>query len=403
MKFLYDIGIHLLHFGLWIHSFFNQKSKKGIEGRKDYLSAFSKSEIDNNDIIWFHCASLGEFDQGLPLMRLIKEKQPTTKILTTFFSPSGMDHYKKRDHVSDFVCYLPLDTKANAKEFIEFFNPVKAYFVKYEFWINFIDVTKKNDIPLYNISGIFRNDQRFFKWYGGVFRNALRQFNHFFVQNKNSKELLLTIGLNNVTISGDSRFDRVIENKKKLKENEKIAEFKKGSTVFIVGSSWPEDENLIIDYINTTSDKVIIAPHNVSEKHIKGITAKLNRKYALYTEEVQEDSEVLIINTIGQLANAYNYGNYAYVGGGFSGNLHNILEPAVFGLPVIFGPKHSKFPEAKAFIDGGFGFSTSYIEQFNQAITTIKANYNSIQKRELDFVNQNQGASDLIFNATISS
>lgn len=403
MRFLYTISIYAFKWGMRVFSLFNEKAKKGIRGRKNPLPQLTFEEEKSK--YWFHCASLGEFDQGLPLMRKIKAEDPNALIITTFFSPSGMDHYHKRNHVSDIVCYLPFDTPSAAKNFIAHFRPNRAFFVKYEFWLNYIFELDKKDIPTYNISGNFRENQRFFKWYGGIFRKALATFEALFVQNESSKKLLNSIGIKQVYISGDSRFDRVIENKNNTTPNSIIEQFLESNTedVFVIGSSWPIDEKLLIEQINSSTDKIIIAPHNVDEVHVKGITSQLKRPFSLYTEGINDNSEILIINTIGQLASAYKYGTYAYVGGGFTGSLHNILEPAVFGLPVIYGPKHSKFPEGQNFINGGFGFEIETGSDLKTVIQKIKSNLETIKNAELDFVSKNAGATDFIFQQVIAN
>lgn len=398
MHFLYNSGVRAYGFSIRIASLFLPKAKKWIVGRKNWSSKLP--DVSHQDVVWFHCASLGEFDQGLPLMNKIKSEKPEIFLLVTFFSPSGFDHYQKREHQADFVCYLPLDTPRNARKFIAHFNPNHSFFVKYEFWGNYILAAKKNGSKIYNISGIFRPNQRFFKWHGGFFRNILKQFDHFFVQNETSKKLLSSIGLKNVSITGDSRFDRVIENRDNAKNNAAIEQFKGEDQLVIIGSSWPVDEALLIPWINQTKFKILIAPHQVDDKHVAQIITGISRKVARYSslkEDQEMDSEVLVLDTIGHLASAYKYGTIAYVGGGFSGSLHNILEPAVFGLPVIFGPKHTRFPEAQAFIDGGFGFSVETTKQFEKAFTEIVANLATISEKERAFVEANAGASEKIY------
>lgn len=403
MRALYTVGVRLYGFGVRVASTFLPKAKKWIEGRKNWHSHLPSTE--GKEVIWFHCASLGEFDQGLPLMAKIKEEHPELFLFVTFFSPSGFEHYQKREHHADYVCYLPLDTPNNAKRFIQHFSPSKSFFVKYEFWGNYILAAKAAGSELYNVSGLFRPNQRFFKWHGGFFRTILKQFDHFFVQNASSKELLSSIGIQNVTISGDSRFDRVLENREKAKDNPILEQFKGSNELVIVGSSWPADEAILVPWINSTSQRVLIAPHQVDDKHATQIASGITRKVERYTQikdAPKADTEVLILDTIGHLASAYKYGTIAYVGGGFSGSLHNILEPAVFGLPVLFGPKHSRFPEAQAFIDGGFGFSVSTTAEFEVAFKTIQNDFESISSNEQQFVESNVGASTLIFNQTFA-
>ncbi|MDX2360016.1 MAG: glycosyltransferase N-terminal domain-containing protein [Crocinitomicaceae bacterium] len=401
MHSLYNISVLFYGLGIRIASLFNPKAKAWVKGRKGILDTLPK--VTGKNVIWFHCASLGEFDQGLPLMDKIKEEDPSIFLLITFFSPSGMDFHHKRQHKADHVMYLPLDTPRNAKRFIEHFKPNKALFVKYEFWSNHIFAGKANGTEFYNVSGLFRQKHRFFKWYGGFFRRTLQQFDHFFVQNEDSKQLLNSININQVTITGDSRFDRVIENKSKVENNEIIEQFKNGEELFIIGSSWPDDEKILAPWINAQSGKVLVAPHNVDEEHVKGILSKVANA-VLYTQASGDLSKekVMILDTIGQLANAYAYGEFAYVGGGFSGSLHNILEPAVFGLPVIFGPKHERFPEAETFIQRGFGISVATTEELSKGIDSIKANRGELKQREMEFVAMNAGASEKIYQAVFA-
>lgn len=404
MRFIYTFGVNCYGFALRIASLFNPKAKKWIEGRKRLIA--NLPDLSNEEVHWFHCASLGEFDQGLPLMRRLKAEQPNIFLIVTFFSPSGYEHYQTRAHVADLVCYLPLDTPVNARKFINRTQPKSVYFIKYEFWANYIFAAKNSGSKLYNVSGLFREKHRFFKWYGRFFRSVLQQFDYFFVQNNSSKELLSGIGIENVSVTGDSRFDRVIENSKAVKSNEVIKAFKGDNDLFIIGSSWPVDEELLSSWINTSTDKVLIAPHEVNKKHIDRIITGISRKSIRYSEADRTTisaADVLIIDSIGLLASAYKYGTLAYIGGGFTGNLHNILEPAVFGLPVIFGPKHTRFPEAQTFIDGGFGFSISTTSEFKSAFEAIKSDIKVISSTEQEFVTKNAGATERIIQHIISN
>lgn len=396
MHLLYNISIFFLGFGMRIASLFNSKAKEWVKGRKNIFSDLPN--VIGENVVWFHCASLGEFDQGIPLMKKIINENPNTFLLVTFFSPSGMKFYKKRERIANYVMYLPLDSPKKAKRFIKHFKPKKTFFVKYEFWYNFINQAKLQGSEIYNVSGLFRDNHRFFKWYGGLFRRLLKKFDWFFVQNEKSKALLTSIKIKNVSVTGDSRFDRVIENKQLIAQNRIIEQFKNEENLFVIGSSWPEDEIILTPWAKQFNGKILIAPHNIDENHIKGILKKLPSAVR-YTEAENIDisaKNILILDTIGQLANAYSYGSVAYVGGGFSGNLHNILEPAVFGLPVIFGPKHSRFPEGESFIDNGFGFSVSTTDEFEKAYSKIVGNYEYISQKELDFIAKNAGASDKI-------
>ena len=408
MHFLYNIGVGAYGIAIRIAGIFNSKAREWSFGRFRWRKEMRLlSNPIGREVIWFHCASLGEFDQGLPLMKKIKAEHPEAFLLVTFFSPSGFLHYRKRnEYIFDHVMYLPLDTPRNARAFIEHFSPKKSFFVKYEFWGNYILTAKKHGSEIYNISGIFRPNQRFFKWHGSFFRKILKQFDHFFVQNESSRKLLQSIDITNTSISGDSRFDRVIENRERAKENGTIDRFKGDDELIVVGSSWPADEEILIPWINRSKCKILIAPHDVSDKHVQQIVAKITRSVTKYSDAYKvykTDCDVLVLDTIGHLASAYRYGKVAYVGGGFSGSLHNILEPAVFGLPVIFGPKHTRFPEAQAFIDGGFGFSIRTTHEFERAFDAILSDLESIGDKERSFVEANAGASEKIYQTIFVS
>ncbi len=397
MRFLYTIGIYCYGGLIRIVSLFNTKAKDWVNGRRGWKQQLP--ELRGQEVIWFHCASLGEFDQGLPLMHRIKTERPDIFLLVTFFSPSGMHFHHKRNHPADHVMYMPLDTPGNAHRFIEHFQPSLAFFVKYEFWSNHILEARKKGTRLFNVSGLFREDHRFFRWYGSFFRTTLKQFEWFFVQNENSAALLRGIGIEQVSVSGDSRFDRVIENRKQVTENPIIRDFADGNPLLIAGSTWPEDEQMLAAWINAHDRKILIAPHAIDENHLRQIMS-LFPEAVRYTASDGEDlsgKKILILDTIGQLANAYSYGSIAYVGGGFSGSLHNILEPAVFGLPVIFGPKHRRFPEAQQFIERGIGWSVGTADQFTKAMTEIEKSRESISRKTVQFVEENQGAADRIW------
>ncbi len=310
MHLLYNISILFLGFGLRIASLFNAKAKLWIRGRKNLFQELP--DLNGKRVIWFHCASLGEFDQGLPLMNKIKQSNPDVFLLVTFFSPSGMQHYHKRDHSADYVCYIPLDTPSKAKKFINKIQPESAFFIKYEFWSNHILACKNRGTKIYNVSGLFRGNHRFFKWYGSFFRKTLKQFDWYFVQNEQSVQLLNGIGIQQVSVTGDSRFDKVTANKSKLVKNTTIEKFCGSDEVFIIGSSWPKDEELLIPVINQLKCKVIIAPHNIDDGHVKGITSKLERSFVRFSDEDSiADQDVLILDKIGHLSSAYAFGSFA--------------------------------------------------------------------------------------------
>lgn len=398
MALLYTFSIRIYVLLLLFISRFNLKAKAWVEGRKKYWENIPELPTDS-PLYWFHCASLGEFDQGIPVMNLMKEKDPSILILVTFFSPSGMEHYHKRKHVADYVYYLPIDTPQNAKRFLNHFKPKQIYFVKYEFWLNYIFEAKKRNIPLYSISCILRPSHIFFKWYGGYFRKGLRAFTHFYVQNVETLELLQKIGILDVTVTGDTRFDKVIQNKMLVQPDQVIEDFLNGTKAIILGSSWQIEENLFYTYYtkNDIQNKVIIAPHDISESHLKFIENLFENGTIRYSNyHSGSGKNILLIDCIGKLANAYSYGKYAFIGGGFSGKLHNTLEPVVFGLPVLFGPKHSKFPEAQQFIDAGIGFSITSSDAFASKVVEIEQNLIELQKRCSEAIEKSKGASERI-------
>ena len=372
MRLIYGFGIRLLGVAMHLAALFNEKAKRWVQGRKNWQSQLQIPT--NRKVIWFHCASLGEFDQGLPIMNALKQRDPQVFLLVTFFSPSGMQHYQKRDHQVDLAVYLPLDTKVNANKFASIVKPSMVFFVKYEFWYNHLKAARREGAKIYGVSSLFRPEHRFFKWYGGFFRKALRLFDHFFTQDERSKQLLASIGIDQSTVSGDTRYDRMAVLAGKKSENEIIARFKGDRPLLIMGSSWPVDEALLFTNlaILQKSFQILIAPHDISEGHVQQITQSLNVPFQRYTHfAAQVESTVLILDTIGQLSAAYGYATIAYVGGGFTGKLHNILEPGAFGVPVLFGPKYDRFPEASMFLDAGAALSIDSDESFLKAIETL--------------------------------
>jgi 3-deoxy-D-manno-octulosonic-acid transferase len=334
---------------------FHSKIKLFVQGRSQTFSILKNKIQKENKVIWIHAASLGEFEQGLPVIEKLKATYPNYKILITFFSPSGYE-VKKNTDVADAVVYLPLDTRKNAKRFIETVNPVLAIFVKYEIWPNYVEELKEKQVPILLISAIFRKEQVFFKWYGGIMRKTLHAFTHFFVQDENSVTLLKSIKLNNVTLSGDTRFDRVSEILEEDNNLSFMEHFQGNETCFVAGSTWPEDEEIIVKFINETQKhlKFVLAPHNIKTEHIQSLKKSISKKVVLYTEIGHNDIpsyEVLIINTIGLLTKIYSYADIAYVGGAFATGLHNTLEPAVFGIPIIIGPDYKGFNEAEKLVE----------------------------------------------------
>jgi 3-deoxy-D-manno-octulosonic-acid transferase len=363
-----------------VASWFHPKAKAWVLGRQQWEAKLRAQIPVDRKVLWFHCASLGEFDQGLPLMKSMKEEDPNLFLLVSFFSPSGMEHYQKREPIVDAACYLPLDTRANAEAFVALVQPVKAVFVKYEFWPNFLRALAEKDIETIAVSAIFRPKQIYFRWYGGFFRSALKHVHHFHVQNEASKNLLESIGIQNSTISGDLRYKRVFQAKELAMQtsNELLATFTSGFTTLILGSSWPKEEGIVRDALpNLGTIKLIIAPHDVSESHIRAIQADFPDALRYTQLDATRDAtqlaqaQILIIDCIGQLSAAYRYGTIAFIGGGFTGNLHNTLEPAVYGLPLLFGPKHTKFPEADLFLQKGYALEVNNSSDFSQAYHSL--------------------------------
>lgn len=374
--------------------------KLGVTGRRDTFHTLKRTSTQNNQTIWFHCASLGEYEQGLPVFEEIRKDYPNHKIVLSFFSPSGYE-IRKNSPIADAVVYLPLDTKINAETFIDLVHPELVIFVKYEIWPNYLKILESRGIRTLLISALFRKDQVYFKWYGGIMRKALSTFEHIFVQDKSSKELLEGIGLSSITISGDTRFDRV-SNQLNIDNNlTEIKGFKDGKLCLVAGSTWPEDEAILTNYINTTSNetKFIIAPHNIKAKQIEQLQSNLRKKTMLYSERESQnlsDFEVLIIDSIGLLSKVYSYADIAYVGGAIGNTgLHNILEPAVFGVPIIIGNNYSKFPEAVKMIENGGVFEIKNSQELKLNLDKLIENEvfkTSSGSKNLDFIKENQGA-----------
>ncbi|TAJ14888.1 3-deoxy-D-manno-octulosonic acid transferase [Marinilabiliaceae bacterium JC017] len=355
---LYNIGIGLMTAGLKLAAIFNEKARLLVNGRKQLWRDLETAAVDG-PTIWVHAASLGEFEQGRPLIEAIKKKHPEKKIVLTFFSPSGYE-IRKDYELADYVFYLPADTQRKARKFIEKINPEVVFFIKYEFWYHFLTQLKRKNIPVYGVSVIFRSSQAFFKWYGGWFRRMLKAFEYFYVQDEVSGQLLNKIGLKNYTVAGDTRFDRVAEIAAASKEIDLAKQFAGESKVIVAGSTWPGDEKILLKYINEVKEdvKLIIAPHVIGEEHIKQIEAGLQVKTFRYTNapENPQDYKVMIVNTMGMLSAIYKYGQVAYIGGGFGSGIHNTLEAATYSMPVIFGPNYKKYKEACDLVDLKAGF-----------------------------------------------
>lgn len=409
MVFLYNLGIRFYLFLVYIVSPFNIKAKLWLNGRKNWTAKVKTVLDSSQQTIWVHCSSLGEFEQGRPLIEAIKTKNPQAKIVLTFFSPSGYE-VRKNYSGADYVFYLPIDTKWNAKRFIELINPKFAVFVKYEFWYFYLKGLRERNIPTYIISANFRSDQAFFKPYGKWYREFLKNFDHLFVQNTHSQELLGSIGITNVTVTGDTRFDRVIKVASDAKTIPFIEQFCATDKVIIAGSTWPKDEEILAEFIRDNHEKikVIIAPHEIDSVHIHNIQKNIPYQSILYTQHQTADpssARILIVDTIGLLASIYRYGHIAYIGGGFGVGIHNTLEAATFGIPVIFGPNYQKFQEAKDLISMGAGFSINSSKELSDLLNLLLSNEQmrlTAGDKSKSFVHLNVGATDKILG-TIAS
>ncbi|MFD2284505.1 3-deoxy-D-manno-octulosonic acid transferase [Pedobacter petrophilus] len=402
MLLLYTAGIQIYVLIIRIFSLFNAKAKLFINGRKDVYEQIAARIDATQKHIWFHFASLGEFEQGRPVLEKLKEKYPTKRIVVTFFSPSGYE-IRKNYALAD-VFYLPIDSKSNAKRFIDAINPEMAIFTKYEFWHYYFKVLHNRSIPLYVISGIFRPGQAFFKWYGGFYRKILSSVTYFFVQNQESERLLKSIGINQVIINGDTRFDRVFENAQTPGKLDLIEKFIGHCPALICGSTWPEDEKLLSALPEKYPDwKFIIAPHEIHDSHIESIEKEFpagSLRFSVFSsanQTLNAKHQTLIIDNIGMLSSLYQYGKVAYIGGGFGAGIHNTLEAAAFGLPVIFGPKYDKFQEAKDLIAIGAAKTITTDAELIEAFEQLKMN-NATANAAKKYVEDKKGATDQIIS-----
>ncbi len=407
---MYSLAIFLYMLAVIVVSPFHRKARAIVRGHFNTFRIL-RNKIDKNArYVWFHAASLGEFEQGRPLIERFRRDHPEFKILLTFFSPSGYE-VRKDYEGADVVCYLPFDTWGNIASFFRLVQPEMAFFIKYEFWSNFFKACKRRNIPIYSVSSIFRSNKVFFRWYGKNYSNVLRLVNHFFVQDEESARLLGTLGIrDNVTIVGDTRFDRVLDIQSRSKELPLVETFTgrtdgKKNFIFVAGSSWPADEDLIIPYFNKHPQmKLILAPHVIDETHLKHIEAKLKRPFVRYTEANEENvakADCLIINCFGLLSSIYRYGNMAYVGGGFGAGIHNVPEAAVYGIPVLFGPNNKGFREAQDLLRMGGCFEITGQPLFNALVDKFLHTPRLCQKKGAfcrDYIQSNAGATDIIFN-----
>ena len=372
---MYQIAIYLYLFGVAIASLFSKKVKTMWQGERRAIKELKEKVDPQAQYVWFHAASLGEFEQGRPLMELLRKQHPEYKILLTFFSPSGYE-VRKNYEGADIICYLPIDTIRNSRRFLRAIRPCMAFFIKYEFWYNYLHILKHRHVPVYSVSSIFRPEQVFFKWYGRQYSYVLKCFTRFFVQNEESKRLLAKIGVTNVDVVGDTRFDRVLQIKEKAKQLPIVNAFVQGDTpckVFVAGSSWPPDEDIFINFFNQHKDwKLIVAPHVIDDSHLEQILSKLDRKTIRYTQatpETASQAECLLIDCFGLLSSIYHFGDVAYVGGGFGVGIHNVLEAAVWDIPVIFGSNNERFQEAQGLKAAGGGFDIASADDFQRIMT----------------------------------
>ena len=405
---MYNLIIYIIQLGVAIASLFNEKVRKMWRGERNAVRVLKEKVDPEAQYIWFHAASLGEFEQGRPLMEQLRREHPEYKILLTFFSPSGYE-VRKNYEGADIICYLPLDTITNARRFLRAIRPVMAFFIKYEFWYNYLHILKHRNVPVYSVSSIFRPDQIFFKWYGKQYAHVLKCFTRFYVQNQRSKDLLATIGVTDVTIVGDTRFDRVLQIKEAAKQLPVMETFTlvEDPHVFVAGSSWPPDEEIFIRYFKEHPGwKLVIAPHVISEDHLQQIEKAIRGlSYVRYTDAEKEysvsDADVLIIDCFGKLSSIYRYADVCYVGGGFGVSIHNTLEAAVWGKPVIFGPENKKFQEAQGLKECGGGFEIHDYEEFSAVMNRFEKEPDALTQASQaagDFVKQRAGATQMILS-----
>lgn len=413
---MYSILMFALQAGVAIASLFSKKVKLMWQGECRAVATLRQQIDPQARYIWFHAASLGEFEQGRPIIEQLRRQYPTFKILLTFFSPSGYE-VRKNYQGADIVCYLPIDTPVNARRFLDAAHPCMAFFIKYEFWYNYLHILSRRGVPTYSVSSIFRKGQIFFRWYGRYYAQVLKCFTYFFVQNKESVQLLASLGITNVAVTGDTRFDRVLQIKADARELPIVQAFVSSvpptadPVVLVAGSSWPPDEEMFIRYFKAGHLwKLIIAPHVVSEAHLSQILAQLNGKnvvrYTQTTPEQAAEADCLIIDCYGLLSSIYRYGQIAYVGGGFGVGIHNVLEAAVWGIPVVFGPNNQRFREAQNLKKAGGGFDFSTYEAFEERMYEMLSNANYRQdcgNKAAAYVQEQSGATQRIMRGVNSS
>lgn len=401
---LYNIAIYLYLLAVAVVSLFDDKVRRMWRGEREAFGMLRRKVEPGTRYVWFHAASLGEFEQGRPIMERLRRDHPEYKILLTFFSPSGYE-VRKNYEGADIVCYLPLDTPLNARRFLRSVRPVMAFFIKYEFWYNYLHILKHRGIPVYSVSSIFRPDQVFFRWYAREYAKVLRCFTHFYVQNEISKQLLAKLGITGVTITGDTRFDRVLQIKELSRQLPVVEAFARGHRVFVAGSSWPQDGDAFISFFNGHKDwRVIIAPHEIGEDHLRQIEQRVDRKTVRYTQATPAEAaaaDCLIVDCFGLLSSIYHYGDVAYVGGGFGAGIHNVLEAAVWDVPVIFGPNNRNFQEARGLLAAGGGFEVASAGDFSRVMTQLMTDADFLVQsggRAGAFVRSRAGATEKILN-----
>lgn len=400
--FFYSIFIQLYGIGIKTAAWFSPKARLWVAGRKNYFDRYRKTATELTGCIWMHCASLGEFEQGRPLLEMIRERQPEKKILLTFFSPSGYEQCKNYTK-ADLVAYLPLDTRRNAGQFLDLFRPEKIIFIKYEFWHHVLQSAGRKNIPAYLVSGSFRRDQYFFRWYGKPFRKTLKSFTHLFIQDKRSAETLEQHGFTNYTIAGDTRTDRVIKIAAEPYRDEVIETFLEGKKAIIFGSSWPEEENILAAILpEITDEKIILAPHDTGAKHIAAIEDQFKDLVIKHSSfQPGTDARILLVDSIGILNKLYRYGWITCIGGGFGKGIHNTLEPAAYNLPVIFGPNYLKFREAVQLVQQKAFFTGNSANEFLNILKSLQNNnikLSEIQNILTSYIHLNKGSSDLVYN-----
>lgn len=400
---MYTIAIYLYALAVRLASLTNRKARLMIKGHRKTWRTLRDHAKERQHYVWFHAASLGEFEQGRPLMERLRREHPEKRILLTFFSPSGYE--VRKDYAgADLVCYLPFDTPLNARRFVRLVQPEKAFFIKYEFWHHYIDELHRAGVPVYSVSSIFRNDQIFFRPYGRGYARVLHHFNHFFVQNEASRRLLNSLGVTQVSVTGDTRFDRVIDIRNQAKSLPLAAALTGDSRTIVAGSTWPPDEEILIPYFNRHPElKLIIAPHEVNEERLRSIEQRLKRpalRYSKATPESSAQADCLIIDGYGLLSSLYRYATLAYVGGGFGVGIHNVPEAAVYGVPVFFGPNNQRFREARDLINEGGSFEVTSADDFQAQADRLLADERALAKSGQaagDYIRRNSGATEAIF------